>query len=91
MYRPSTTILDILEILVGLAIIGGTYLLVHLSKRSTPRLLEPLAARWVNAGRDQKWVRGSLWIMFWLLAATFFAVMGFFLYQAAMGLGRDFK
>jgi hypothetical protein len=82
---------DILEPLVFLAIIGGTYLIVHLSARRIPRLLEPLADRWVNAGRDPKWVRASLWIVFWLLACTFFASMGFFLYEAAMGLGRGFK
>jgi hypothetical protein len=81
---------DILEPLIFLAIIGGTYLIVHLSARRIPRLIEPLAARWVNTGRDQKWVRGAMWIVFWLLAFTFFAGMGFFLYEAAMGLGRDY-
>jgi hypothetical protein len=78
-------------ILFVFVVVAATALLRHLAAGSVPRAIEPFAKRWLNSGRDPKWIRASLWVMFWLFASTFFAVIAFLLYEAAYGLGTGFK
>jgi len=80
-----------LTIIFVAAVVAATALLRHLVTGSTPQAIEPFATRWVNSGRDPKWIRASMWAMFWLFACTFFAVIAFLLYEAAYGLGTGFK
>jgi hypothetical protein len=70
---------------------AASALLGNLARSRVPPALEPVAVRWVNAGRDLKSFRLLLWVCFWFLAIIFFAAVGYGLYQGAMGLGRDFK
>jgi hypothetical protein len=81
----------LLTILFVAVIVVATALLRHLAAGSTPPAIEPFAKRWVHSGRHPKWVRASMWAMFWLIACTFFAVIAFLLYEAAYGLGTGFK
>ena len=72
-------------------VVAGNDILRHLVAGSTPSVMAPLATRWVSSGRDPKWIRAFMWVMFWLFAGTFFAVIAFFLWEAAYGLGTGFK
>ena len=86
---------DLVRILIGLGfgavVAAATGLITYLSRARLPPTLEPLQARWINAGLDPKSFRVLLWTCFWVLAIIFFAAVGYALYQGAMGLGRDFK
>ena len=75
----------------GLVIGAGTVLLRHLGAGTVPPRLKPLANLWVQSGRDPKWVRIFLWIVFWLIACAFFASVLIPLSRAVLDLGRGFK
>jgi hypothetical protein len=75
----------------GAVIAAATVLVTYLARARVPPMLEPLAARWLNAGHDPKSFRALLWLCFWILAIIFFAAVGYGLYQGAMGLGRNFN
>jgi hypothetical protein len=79
----------VITILFVLALSAATMLIEYLSHGTIPPRLEPIAARWVNAGYDPKSFRFLLWLCFWFLAAIFFAVVGWALYFAATDLGRN--
>jgi hypothetical protein len=82
---------EMLFTLLFVLVVAAAALLRYLARAQIPPVLEPVAVRWVNAGLNPKSFRLLLWACFWFLALIFFAVVGYGLYQGAMGLGRDFK
>ena len=68
---------------------AGGELLRHLGRKSVPRLLEPLASRWVESGYDARWVRRALWAVFWMIAVVVAVFIAIPLYEALIGLGTE--
>ena len=87
----STALTILFSVLLVLVFTAGSTIFRHLIAGRVPHALEPLAVRWISTGRDPKWVRASLWVMFWLFACVVFGVIAFCLYEGAVGLGVRFK
>lgn len=77
-------------LLIWIVVTAGI-LLKHLGAGSVPPRLEPLARRWTSGGGNPVWINVTLWLFFFGLAGALFAIIGFFLYEGAVGLGRPYK
>jgi hypothetical protein len=66
---------------------AGGELLRHLGRKSVPRLLEPLATRWVESGYDARWVQRALWAVFWMIAVGLAVFIAIPLYDVVIDLG----
>jgi hypothetical protein len=72
-----------------LAILGAAGILInHLGRQTVPQALVPVANAWTRAGKDPKWIRFFMWILFSLFAAAFFGVLLYGMYDAALHLGK---
>jgi hypothetical protein len=74
--------------LLGASICVGNILLTNLGASRVPAALVPIANAWGRSGRDPKWIKTLMWILFALTAATFFALILYPLYPSILDLGH---
>ena len=78
-----------LLIIVFVGIVSAADVLIkHLGRQTVPGALVPLANAWTRGGGDPKWIRFFMWILFSLIAATFFGALLYGMYDAALHLGK---
>lgn len=75
-------------VVMGPTIVASVVLIQHLGSGTVPQRLQPIANLWINAGGDPRRVRLALWLLFSLLAGSFFASMILLTYPAIRDLGR---
>ena len=74
-------------VLIGMLILAGSALLLHLGGGSVPGRLKPLAGAWGRYGGSPESFNRFLWGLFVLIASAVFLYLGFFLYKAVTALG----
>ena len=73
---------------LALAFGAGNILLSSLGSETIPSALVPLADRWRKAGRDHKWIRRSMWILFTVCALLFVGLIFYLVYPSVLQLGQ---
>jgi hypothetical protein len=74
-------------IFIGMLLLAGSALLLHLGAGSVPGRLKPLADAWGKYGGSPKSLNLFLWGVFALMAGGVFLYIGFFLYKSILALG----
>lgn len=74
-------------VFVGIVCAAGV-LIKHLGRQTVPAALAPFANAWTRGGRDPKWIRFLMWILFSLFAAAFFSALLYGMYDAVLHLGK---
>lgn len=78
----------LLIIVVAGIVAAAGVLIKHPGRKTVPVALVPFANAWTRGGRDSKWIRFLMWILFILFAATFFGALLYGMYDAALHLGK---
>ena len=82
-------VLSILYLAALVAVVGtGGVLVSSLGSDTIPPALVPLAAHWRKAGRDPKWIRILMRILFIVCALLFVGLIVYAVYPAVLQLGQ---